>query len=80
MNPSRLFVQQQLMDWREDKEDAKVCLIHDNDPVFNMPHYFDAYGIKDVPISVNAPNMNCYIERFVRSIRREALDWFIIIS
>jgi len=77
--PSKFFVQQQLMDWRWDKEEEKVYLIHDNDPLF-VHIDFSVYGIRNVPTSVKAPNMNCFAERFVKSARVEALDNFIIFS
>jgi transposase InsO family protein len=38
------------------------------------------YRIKDIRTSIRAPNMNAYAERFVRSVRQEALDNFIIVS
>ena len=39
-----------------------------------------SFGIKDVVTSVKAPNMNSIAERFVRSVRNEALDNFIIFN
>jgi transposase InsO family protein len=78
-SPAKFFVQQQLMDWRWDKEEEKVYLIHDHDPMFMNVDY-RSFGIRDVPTCPYAPNMNAIAERFVRSVRNEALDWFVIIN
>ena len=77
--PSKRFVEQQLSDWRWDQEEKMVYLIHDNDPTFVHINY-NLYGIRNVPTSVRAPDMNCYAERFVKSVRTEALDNFVIFT
>jgi len=77
--PSSRYVALQLQDWREFKYDEKVQLIHDNDPMFGCISY-KGIGITDIATSVGAPNMNAFAERFVRTLRNEALDWFIIFS
>jgi len=38
------------------------------------------YNIKDIAIVPYSPNMNAYAERFIRSMRRECLDFFIIFT
>jgi len=50
----------------------KVYIIHDNASQFHFN--FLHFGLKDIRISVNAPNMNSISERFVGSVRREALN------
>ena len=55
-----------------------VYMLHDNASQFLLG--YTSYGIKEVKISVNAPNMNSIAERFVKSVRVEALDYFIILN
>ena len=53
-------------------------MIHDNAVQFNLDYL--AYGIKEIRTSVKAPYMNAIGERFIGSVRREALDYFLLIS
>ncbi len=38
------------------------------------------YGIGEIKISANAPNINPCAERFIGSVRREAFAWFILFN
>jgi len=76
-NPTREFVRQQLIEF-EQKVDQVVYMIHDQAAQFNI-NYIE-YGIKSIKTSVEAPNMNALAERFVGSIRREALDYYLLLS
>ena len=76
-NPVKEFVRQQIIAF-EDEVRKIAYLIHDNTPQFIL-HYL-SYGIKELRISIRSPNMNPVAERFVKSLRHEALDNFIIIS
>jgi len=62
----------------ENRLNNVVYLIHDRAAQFDLDYF--AYGIKEVKISVNAPTMNALAERFVGSVRREVLDYFLLIS
>jgi transposase InsO family protein len=75
--PTREFVRQQLIEF-EQKVNQVVYMIHDHAAQFNI-NYLD-YGIKSIKTSVEAPNMNAIAERFVGSVRREALDFYILIN
>ena len=76
--PTMQFLRQQLIQVR-DAVDGPMHLIHDNDPVFRYFPY-TTYGITGVSTSIASPNMNAHVERLIGSIRREALDWFVIIG
>ena len=54
-------------------------LIHDNSGELRWFPY-DRYGIKDIAIAPYSPDMNAYAERFVRSVRQECLNYFIIFT
>lgn len=77
-NPSREFIRQQLIDFTYDNDSPKT-LIYDNAPQFTSIDYSD-YGITGVNISFASPNMNTYVERLNGTVRREALDHFLLFS
>ncbi len=84
-NPTKEFIRQQIIDFTYDLKE-KIYLIHDRSGEYFFFNFKD-YGIIPVKTCVKAPNMplgarrvNSIAERFVKSVRREALDWFIIFS
>lgn len=76
-NPTREFVRQQLIELSETLKSI-VYLIHDNGIQFKLRHI--DYGIRGIATSLQAPNMNAIAERFVGSVRKEALDYYIILN
>jgi transposase InsO family protein len=75
--PKREFVRKQIITFSE-KRSVKSYLIHDRSP--ELFQNYEHYNITGITTSVEAPNMNAYAERFVRSIRNDDLDNFIIFS
>ena len=59
---------------------GKKYLIHDWDPLFtkDFKEILRAGGVRCIKTSVACPNMNPFVERFVRSIKSECLDKMII--
>ena len=75
--PCREFVKQRIIDFSEEYPDSH--LIHDNDSQFISIDY-SQFNIKAVNTCIAAPNMNTYVERVIGTIRREALNHFLLIS
>jgi hypothetical protein len=57
-------------------------LVHDRDPVFTeaWTALLASGGVKCVPIPAQSPNCNPHAERFVKTIRTECLDHFVILG
>jgi putative transposase len=55
-------------------------LIHDRDGKFcpAFQHLIDATGVQRVPLPPRSPNLNAYAERWVRSVKEEALSRLIL--
>ena len=76
-NPNKLFLKNQFTEF--ERRYPGATLIHDNSGEFKWFPY-ERYNFKHVAIVPWSPNMNAYAERFVRSIRQECLDHFIIFT
>jgi putative transposase len=84
-HPTAAFMQQcaqQLTDPFDGFLLGKRYLIHDRDTKFTQA--FDGLlkdsGVEPIVLPPRSPNLNAYCERFVRSIKEEALDQMVILG
>jgi transposase InsO family protein len=76
-HPTIPFLRLQLSDFEYNH--PGTFLIHDNSGELRYFPYRE-YKFTSIPITPYSPNMNAYAERFVRSVRTECLDYFIIFN
>jgi len=60
---------------------GKRYLIHDRDPLYNTEGFAEilgSSGIEPVKLPARSPDLNCYAERFVKSVKSECLDHLIL--
>jgi putative transposase len=57
-------------------------VIHDRDPLYTAAWktLLASRGVKSVPIPAKSPNCNAVAERFIRTVREECLDHFVIVG
>src|SRR5712691_10674985 len=84
-HPTAAFMQQcarQLTDPLERFLLGKRYLLHDRDTKFTPA--FDALlkasGVEPVPLPPRSPNLNAHCERFIRSIKEEALEQMVMLG
>jgi transposase InsO family protein len=62
---------------------GKRYLIHDRDPLYTtegFPEILKNSGIEPVKLPARSPDLNCYAERYVKSVKSECLDYLILSS
>jgi hypothetical protein len=62
---------------------GKKYLIHDRDPLYNTTGFREilrSSGIETLKLPARSPDLNCYAERFVKSVKSECLDHLILSS
>ena len=83
-NPGGAWVAQQARNlaWSLDERASLRFLIHDRDTKFTdaFDEVFRSEGIEVIRTPYKAPQANAFAERFVGTIRRECLDWVLILG
>ena len=84
-NPNDLWVTQQARDLTRtlaERAEPIGFLIRDRDQKFTDPfdEVFRSDGIEIVRTPFRAPQANGVAERFVRTVRSECLDWFLVLN
>lgn len=72
-----------LTDSEEGFLNGKQYLIHDRDPLYTTEGFhviLKSIGIKLVKLPARSSYLNCYAERFVKSIKSECLDHLVLSS
>ena len=82
-NPNSAWVAQQARNMCMEFEDNGISashLIHDRDTKFTkqFDDIFRSDGLEVIKLPFKSPNMNAHCERVVRTIKNEALDYFIV--
>ncbi|MDB4733104.1 integrase core domain-containing protein [Planctomicrobium sp.] len=64
----------------EDDVISSTQLINDRDTKFTkqFDDIFRSEGLKIITIPLRSPNMNAHCERVIRTIKNEALDYFVV--
>jgi transposase InsO family protein len=84
-NPQEAFMLQcarQLTDPCDGFLRGKRYLLHDRDTKFTQAfdHLLRNNGVEPVVLPLRSPNLNAHAERFVRSVKSEALDYMIMMG
>ena len=84
-NPNGAWAAQQArqLAWSLSERASPVrFLIRDRDSKFSgaFDEVFRSEGIEIIKTPIQAPKANAYAERFVGTVRRECLDWILIIN
>ena len=84
-NPNQAWVSQQVrnLTWRLGDLGMSVRFLicdYDKKFPFAIEHILATEGIRVIRTPLQAPVANCYAERWVGSVRRECLDWLIILG
>lgn len=82
-NPDSPWVTQQARNLAIDEKLANLrYLIHDRDVKYtgSFDAVFRSEGVKVIETPIRAPRANAVAERFVRTVRKECLDWLLILN
>jgi transposase InsO family protein len=84
-NPDQAWVSQQMRNLSWQLQDLGLAIRflvcdHDKKFPFAIEHLFAAEGVRVIRTPLRAPVANCYAERWVESVRRECLDWLIVLG